>query len=253
MDYKAAVLDFISILNDTICKFDDMEEIDVTDGYDFLNSSDNWEHYDGYYISSCDWLGGENVHDECIPIPSPCTHNDYMAICKEIMHKTLEYPLYNSHMMHYKWMLDNYVKDFAAKLKSEWDIFKDISLANLSISAHESTARDTDGKQDYTTQGTFFDNSKNINIYNVNFDHEEDNKTTARHETIHFMLGAAGFNNSDDCFIFWFFATIYDAHPYKELAENEKACFDTLITEYNTNGRTSINQLLKQIQKGATN
>lgn len=246
-DYVKALEDFISILNTTAISALDDEEIYISDGYDYMDSEENFIHYKGLYVTSCEWLGGEKLEDEVIPIPSPCTHDDYMRICKEIMNRSFEFSIWETRNSFHAYKLEEYINDFAKTVKSEWDIFKDISLKSIPISIRHSQDRNENGERDYTTAGTYDPSSNAINIFNANYEREEEDKKTARHETIHYMLAAANLNNADDSLWFWFFATIYDAHPYKELSSEVKTIFDNMINIYNEVDKETINNFITHL------
>ena len=248
-NYVKALEDFITILNNTAISALDDEEIYISDGYDYMDSEGNFINHKGLYVTSYDWLGGGKLEDEVISIPSPCTHDDYMRICKEIMNRSFDFTIWESRNCFHTYKLENYINDFAKKLKSEWDIFKNVSLKSIPISIRHSKERNTNGEPDYNIAGTYNPSSNSINIFSANYEHEEEDEIKARHETIHYMLAEANLNYADDSLWFWFFATIYDAHPYKELSSEVKTIFDNMINIYNEVDRETMNNFIAYLIK----
>ena len=162
----------------------------------------------------------------------PSDHDGTMALCKAILRRVLEFPLYEQKQNEHIRNLENYINDFAHKLKSEWRCFKAVSLQSLPVYITDSHARDDNGKLDVATMGTHRPFSGLISIYGCNAEKPGRDMETARHETIHYLLAAAGLPFSDDCALFWFFATIYDAGPYKEMDAENKRLYEQLIHLY---------------------
>ncbi len=124
-----------------------------------------------------------------------------------------------------------YAKEFGEELRKEYSFFEDINTDILPIVFHTDFAKDNEGKNDYTTKGDFvFKEKQNvINTYYCMEDMER-TKQNIRHELLHYFLYMSGMKYADNDAIFHYLCSIYDAHAYKEMGEEEQAIYDKLVS-----------------------
>lgn len=264
MNYRERLQDYLEILNHTqrTCEYHkdsffcpieiqgDTIFISFLDGeYDYMLVSSDEENNTFVTI---DDDGDEWVYKKV----ALNTREQYLSLCNELMGRVLYSTVQCAHTYLYKAKLESYILEFAKKLKSEWNCFKDVSLSSMPIYITDEDAHDDDGKYgNIEVLGDYKNYSGLITVRNVRLETKEADETTARHETIHYMLACAGLPFSDDSSIFWFFATIYNAAPYKEMDEDNKNCFDLLTAYYKTKGKddieTSLSQLIDNLKKSA--
>ncbi len=127
--------------------------------------------------------------------------------------------------------LMEYAKDFGEELRKEYSFFENVSTEILPIVFHTDFAKDSVGKTDYATKGDFVNKGKQnvINTYYCMEDIER-TKQNIRHELLHYFLYTSDMKHSDDDAIFHYLCSIYDAHAYKEMGEEEQAIYDKLVS-----------------------
>ena len=163
------------------------------------------------------------------------------------MDRVLSLTVSSAHTYYYKADLERYILEFAKKLKSEWNCFKDVSLSSMPIHITGHDAHDDNGNYDDNRGGTFRPFCGLITLNNVRRETREIDESNARHETIHYMLASAGLPFTDDSVLFWFFSTLYDAAPYAEMDELNKNCFASLMTMYKNNDKETIETMLSNL------
>lgn len=238
---RKQLADFIEVLNMVLAE-DDLEEITM----------------DGDVISSIDWLGedrhgyilkdtageelvreGELVYEQA----SISTREQFMNLCAAILKRKVGeatmFSQYSSYMME----LERYIQDFAKKLKEEWGCFRDVSLFSLPIRITPCDTLTENGDYAFDIGGTA--NSQLISVFGVYPENRDRDLRHCRHETIHFMLFKALLDGADDSFIFWFFADLYDAHPYKEMNEPNKVFYEVWKKGYQEGKKDEIEELLQ--------
>lgn len=87
------------------------------------------------------------------------------------------------------------------------------------------------------------DISSPIQINNLEKRDIDNLKITVRHEEIHHLLKLMNINNSDDSAQFWILATVFDAHPYVALKDEDLRLFD-LWQEYYAQVEDRLKQLI---------
>ncbi len=124
-----------------------------------------------------------------------------------------------------------YAKDFGEELRKEYSFFENISTDILPIVFHVDFAKDSEGKVDYATKGDFVNKGKQ-NVINTYYcmDDIERTKQNIRHELLHYFLYMSDMKHADDDAIFHYLCSIYDAHAYKEMGEEEQAIYDKLVS-----------------------
>lgn len=219
--------DFIEIINETAIEIDD-EPIEI----------------EGNEVTSISWLGDV---PEGYTIPDQADHAATIALCKKIMRRVFDYPIHAQKMDYYTFTLEEYITKFAQQVKKEWQCFQGVSLEGLPVYITENDPKDSNGNYNGRTTGTYRDFSGLISIYNASYEHEEKDQKTARHETLHYMIAAAGLDNSDDSPMFWFFATVYDADPYKEMTKEKQQLYEALKQAYESGGKKAIDEMIMQV------
>lgn len=263
MNYRERLQDYLEILNHTMdtVKYDkDIpgahlyitgDELIIADGgeYEYMLVSSDEENNTFVTINDD---GDEWVYKKV----ALNTREQYLSFCNELMDRVLSPTVSSAHTYYYQAELENYILEFAKMLKSEWNCFRDVSLNSVPIHITGEDAHDDDGEYgNITTGGTYKPYCGLITLNNVRKELEEEDKRNARHETIHFLIDRAGLPCYDNYFAFWFFATIYDAHPYMEMDEDNKKCFEMLTTLYQKYGKeaaeTALSQLIDNLKKSA--
>ena len=264
MNYKERLQDFLEILNHTqnTCEYHKdsfVIPIEIQSDTIFISWLDG--EYDYMLVSSDEENNtfvtiDDGVDETVYKKVALNTREQYISLCNELMDRVLSLTVSSAHTYYYEAGLESYIHKFAKKLKSEWNCFKDVSLSSMPIYITGQDAHDDNGEYgNIEVHGDYKNYSGLITVRNVRSETKEADETTARHETIHYMLACAGLPFSDDSSIFWFFATIYNAAPYKEMDEDNKNCFDLLTAYYKTKGKddieTSLSQLIDNLKKSA--
>ena len=264
MNYRERLQDYLEILNHTqrTCEYHNDSffcPIEIQGDTIFISFLDG--EYD-YMLVSLDEENNtfvtidDGVDEMVYKKVALNTREQYLSLCNELMDRVLCSTVQCAHTFLYEAKLESYILEFAKKLKSEWNCFKDVSLSSMPIYITGQDAHDDNGEYgNLEVQGDYKNYSGLITVRNVRPETKEADETTARHETIHYMLAYAGLPFSDESFIFWFFATIYNANPYKEMDEDNKTCFELLTEYYKTKGKddieTSLSQLIANLKKSA--
>lgn len=264
MSYKERLQDFLEILNHTqnTCEYHkDSFFIPVELEGDTIFISWLDDEYNYMLVSSDEENNtfvtiDDGVDEMVYKKVALNTREQYISLCNELMDRVLSLTVSSAHAYYYKASLESYILEFAKKLKSEWKCFKDVSLSSMPIHITGKDAHDDTGKYGNTdTGGTYKPYCGLITLNNVRKELEEEDKRSARHETIHFMIDRAGLPCYDNYFAFWFFATIYDAHPYMEMDEENKKGFEMLSDVYKNNGKEAadlvLSQLINNLKKSA--
>ena len=252
MDYSKAIPAFVDIVNVSILEKikEYAEQIEVhEDGYyTFDPETDKDIIINGMVISSTDWIDGD-PESEYIKVPVPCTEDQYKEICHEILKRSLWYEKHLVSLEKARGHLEEYTAEFAAKIKTEWQIFANNPRDFIPVYITDSGAIHTDKKHDCDTGGYYSHSADMISIYFLDPDKIEKAEQTVRHEVLHMFLHDAGLPDWDDSFLFWFFAEVYDAHPYAELNETNQRALDAFRKVYGDNGKEAIDIFLTMWQK----
>lgn len=250
--YKAMLKDFLEIIQESVEKLGAGldEPIEMTNGflsYDFDEDGNTIvKRLEGTFISSPSWAGDEI---EYIKVPEPCTRDDYMYICKQLMSIVFDYPIWESQQGYFVHEMERYIHNFCRKLKNEWKCFRSVHLHALPIRITSEDAKTEDGEFDGRTQGIYKPDSGMITIYNAVHDRgtKEEHEQTARHEILHYMLLKVGLNGLDDSPVFHFFCRVYDAGAYMALTEENQKIYDSLCSIYDDGKKGEIDEAFCKI------
>lgn len=247
MNYIEQLKDFIEILNHTIKKIDKSDVIEFDGERIFIMD----DMYDYIIVSSDEEAGKILPLDDDIAEGFKTiainTREQFISLCKEIEDRTLDLAIQSANTLYYIYSLERYIENFAKKLKSEWECFKDTPLNSLPIYITGQDAHDENGEYSDNVDGTFSPYSGLITINNAGMENKDLEEQSARHETIHCILARTGLPYQDDSPLFWFFATIYDAHPYADMTEENKVLFETLMNIYKKE-KESIQTILVNVK-----
>lgn len=238
MNMQERIAQYISVINDVYQH--QGHELFIDQG---RICSDGWwgayeESYDEY-----------DLYDSADTLPIPQTEAEYEEVCKEILRRVFEYPIAFEKEQMCQYEAENYGVEFAKQLKSEWQCFSEAPLSRLRIVTQIGKKTDNDGKADYSVNGDFV-GGDSVFIFGLREEFNEYNKMAVRHEVIHWMLDKCGYNSEDDGCFFWFFASLYSAHPYKPMDETNKKIYDIMMEVYQKTP-TELQQTLCDVrQKG---
>jgi len=223
---------------------------------EMAEDEDNAEIYtEGKEILCGDWIGkyvNENLQAEDdygqIMIPDDLDEEQLTDICTEIVTRVFEMPQWTLWLYEAKKELTEYAKDFAKQLKTEWgQLFEDVS-PDFDVIIHSDDKKDAKGQHDFTTAGNVAPTG--IRLYSVYKPGKmDDYKQTARHEVIHYMLYWEGLQYADDSAMFWFFANLYDANPYKAKSEFETGMYELMQHIHGKLGNEGIKKYLTGIKE----
>ena len=258
MDYRERLQDYLEIINhaqDTCEYHEDSFSIPIEIQGDTIFISWLDGEYDYMIVSSDEenntFITIDDGVDELVyKRVALNTKEQFINLCKEIEDRVLDMTIKAAHAYFYRSYIEKYVTDFAQRLKEEWKCFKDVSLSSLPILITEQDPHDDNGNYgNIEKAGTYKPYSGLITVNSVRRTDKEENERTARHEVIHYMLSVINLNYKDDSPAFWFFATIYDAHPYAEMTDENKIIFDALMKGYEADRDTFDSLLLHVVEK----
>jgi len=125
--------------------------------------------------------------------------------------------------------LRQYGQEFLLQVQKDYPVFNSIKIGDLPL-VFSDFAKEENGTYRYDTGGDFdvVDIQLIIHVYDC-WRGLDELKTTIRHEIFHYLLFRVGVNNSDSGGIFHYFCKKYDAHAYKEMAEEEQKIYSDMV------------------------
>lgn len=264
MDLKQECIDMIRLITDPLAEKDDLYEYEINEdsciGFCLETGEDDYSCFccDCEKYKQCNRSRMVYIKTD-IELTSPCMADDccwYFVFGKEEEYKALQGKIHyiNTHeelvsiMKEYKKRIEEfkdgyadfgnrysdimeYAKEFAEQIKLEHNFFRIINPEILPIVMHWDYRNDHEWGEKTFTAGDFQTHGKQsvMNIYCSMDAGTEDIKQRIRHEILHYCLFMAGLKNSDEDAIFHYLCGLYDAHAYKEMAEEEQDLYNKLL------------------------
>ena len=155
--------------------------------------------------------------------------------------------LFDIQYTHILELLNQYIDEFVCFDLKRWGrVFENIQ-EDIPVRFHRGWSNES-----HYIKGDFDSHKTDIaiNIYHCNLVDIEELKATIRHEIIHYALYRAGLPYWDDSAVFWYFATKFDAKPYKVLDADELKMLSLLNSLDECDADKTLLRLRDKIMEG---